>query len=88
MSLPDSPNADVVCLLQKESGLETYAAWYPPVQQTLMCLSKLYRCVEQRVFAGLAQDAVTSCTATVQVTLACPRVSRGLDVPTGLLSCI
>ena len=47
--------------------MDTYAAWFPPVQQTVLCLSKLYRCVEPRVFAGLAQDAVTSCTASVQV---------------------
>lgn len=59
-------------VVQKESGAETYPSWYPPVQHTLMCLSKLYRCVEARVFAGLAQDAVTSCTAAVQVGLLLP----------------
>ena len=53
--------------LQKESGLDSYNAWYPPVRETLTCLSKLYRCVEPRVFAGLAQDAVTACTSAVQV---------------------
>lgn len=52
---------------RRESSADTYAAWYPTVQRTLTCLSKLYRCVESRVFAGLAQDAVTSCTAAVQV---------------------
>ena len=53
--------------MQKESGLESYKTWYPPVRETLSCLSKLYRCVEGRVFAGLAQDAVTACTSSVQV---------------------
>ena len=57
------------CLLQKESSPSAYASWYPPVQQTLLCLSKLYRCVEAKVFAGLAQDAVSSCTKAVQVRL-------------------
>ena len=52
---------------QRESALAAYATWYPPVQQTLLCLSKLYRCVEPRVFAGLAQDAVSSCALAVQV---------------------
>ena len=60
---------EVICLLQKESSPGAYASWYPPVQQTLLCLSKLYRCVEARVFAGLAQDAVSSCTKAVQVRL-------------------
>lgn len=53
--------------MQRESSLNAYTTWYPPVQQTLLCLSKLYRCVEAKVFAGLAQDAVSSCAATVQV---------------------
>ena len=44
-----------------------YSTWYPPVQQTLLCLSKLYTCVEHRVFAGLAQDAIAACTEAVQV---------------------
>ncbi|EIE20882.1 Sec34-domain-containing protein [Coccomyxa subellipsoidea C-169] len=48
-------------------SLNAYTTWYPPVQQTLLCLSKLYRCVEAKVFAGLAQDAVSSCAATVQM---------------------
>ena len=42
------------------------------MQQTLLCLSKLYRCVEPKVFAGLAQDAVSSCALAVQVCGSCP----------------
>lgn len=40
--------------------------WYPPVYSTLLCLSKLYRAVDQRIFAGLAQEAVSACTTSVQ----------------------
>lgn len=53
--------------MQRESAMNTYGTWYPPVQQTLTCLSKLYRTVEHKVFAGLAQDAIAACTAAVQV---------------------
>ena len=60
-------SCQTACLLQRESAPSAYASWYPPVQQTLLCLSKLYRCVEAKVFAGLAQDAVSSCTKAVQV---------------------
>ena len=60
-------NTEGLSILQKESSPSAYASWYPPVQQMLLCLSKLYRCVETRVFAGLAQDAVSSCTKAVQV---------------------
>jgi hypothetical protein len=40
--------------------------WYPPVRSTLLLLSKLYRCIDARIFAGLAQEAVAACTACVQ----------------------
>lgn len=50
-----------------ESGLENFSAWYPPVQQTLLCLSKLYRCVDAKIFGGMAQEAVSSCAASVKV---------------------
>ncbi len=51
---------------QKESTLNAYTAWYPPVQQTLLCLSKMYRCIDARIFGGLAQEAVSAATATAQ----------------------
>ena len=34
------------------------AMWYPTVRRTLLCLSKLYRCVERPTFEGLAQEAL------------------------------
>lgn len=43
-----------------------YYGWYPPVQMTLVCLSKLYRCLDSRVFSGLAQDAVASAAEAIQ----------------------
>mmetsp|Transcript_26484 Transcript_26484/g.67336 ORF Transcript_26484/g.67336 Transcript_26484/m.67336 type:complete len:817 (-) Transcript_26484:272-2722(-) len=43
-----------------------YAALYPPLRSTLLCLSKLYRAVDGRTFGGLAQEAVAACTSSVQ----------------------
>lgn len=34
------------------------AMWYPTIRRTLLCLSKLYRCVERPTFEGLAQEAL------------------------------
>ena len=39
---------------------------YPPVQSTLVCLSKLYRAVDVRTFGGLAQEAISACTLSIQ----------------------
>lgn len=53
--------------MQMESDLEAYRVWYPPVRSSLLCLSKLYGCVDPKIFNGLAQDAVHAATASVQV---------------------
>jgi len=41
--------------------------WYPPVKHTLSCLAMLYRCVEERTFAGLAHEAVQLCIEAIQI---------------------
>lgn len=41
-------------------------AWYPPLRNTLLVLSKLYRAVDARIFSGLAQEAVAAATGSVQ----------------------
>ncbi|KAL6519237.1 Golgi transport complex subunit 3 [Orobanche gracilis] len=39
--------------------------WYPPLEKTITCLSKLYRCLEPAVFTGLAQEAVEVCSLSI-----------------------
>ncbi len=39
--------------------------WYPPVRRTLVCLSKLYRCLEREIFQGLSQEALVACMDSV-----------------------
>ncbi|KAJ6891360.1 hypothetical protein NC651_024759 [Populus alba x Populus x berolinensis] len=45
---------------------DVFKTWYPPVERTLSCLSKLYRCLEPSVFTGLAQEAVEVCSDSIQ----------------------
>ncbi len=45
---------------------EAFRSQYPPVQRTLLLLSKLYRAVDARIFNGLAHEAVLAATASVQ----------------------
>ncbi|KAG4378467.1 hypothetical protein GLYMA_17G045100v4 [Glycine max] len=45
---------------------DIFKTWYPPLEKTLSCLSKLYRCLESAVFTGLAQEAVEVCSTSIQ----------------------
>ncbi|XAR53530.1 hypothetical protein NMG60_11022121 [Bertholletia excelsa] len=40
--------------------------WYPPLEKTLSCLSKLYQSLDSEVFTGLAQEAVEVCSISIQ----------------------
>ncbi|XP_077236497.1 sec34-like family protein isoform X2 [Tasmannia lanceolata] len=45
---------------------DIFKTLYPPLEKTLSCLSKLYRCLESAVFTGLAQEAVEVCSLSIQ----------------------
>lgn len=43
------------------SPADLHGFWYPPVRRTVMCLSKLYKCLDATIFQGLAQDILAMC---------------------------
>ncbi len=45
-----------------EAGKADLSNLYPAVQNTLLCLSKTYGCLELKTFGGLAQEAIQYCT--------------------------
>ncbi|KAK9075190.1 hypothetical protein SSX86_003511 [Deinandra increscens subsp. villosa] len=49
-----------------DQSLDVFKTWYPPLEKTVSCLSKLYNCLEQAVFTGLAQEAVEFCSLSIQ----------------------
>ncbi|XP_010261687.1 PREDICTED: conserved oligomeric Golgi complex subunit 3 isoform X3 [Nelumbo nucifera] len=49
-----------------DENSDVFKTWYPPLEKTLSCLSKLYRCLEPAVFTGLAQEAVEVCSISIQ----------------------
>ncbi|KAL4178866.1 hypothetical protein AMTRI_Chr13g84320 [Amborella trichopoda] len=49
-----------------DENSDIFKTWYPPLEKTLSCLSKLYRCLEPPVFTGLAQDTVEVCSTSLQ----------------------
>lgn len=40
---------------QVDDNSDIFKSWYPPLEKTVSCLSKLYHCLEPAVFTGLAQ---------------------------------
>nr|GMC77330.1 conserved oligomeric Golgi complex subunit 3 isoform X1 [Ipomoea batatas] len=57
-------------LAQRDSKLladqNAIKMWYPPLEKTVSCLSKLYNSLEPAVFTGLAQEAVEVCSLSIQ----------------------
>ncbi|CAD6265300.1 unnamed protein product [Miscanthus lutarioriparius] len=49
-----------------DDNSDIYVTWYRPLEKTVSCLSKLYRCLEPSVFTGLAQEAVEVCSTSLQ----------------------
>ncbi|XP_037284868.2 conserved oligomeric Golgi complex subunit 3 isoform X2 [Rhipicephalus microplus] len=43
------------------SPADLHGMWYPTVRRTLVCLSKLYRCVDKTIFQGLSQEVLAAC---------------------------
>ncbi|XP_020664436.3 conserved oligomeric Golgi complex subunit 3 [Pogona vitticeps] len=49
------------------SPADLHGMWYPTVRRTLVCLSKLYRCIDKAVFQGLSQEALSACIQSLLV---------------------
>lgn len=48
-----------------DSPADLHGMWYPTVRRTLVCLSRLYRCVDRPIFQGLSQEALTYCIESI-----------------------
>ncbi|XP_072180236.1 conserved oligomeric Golgi complex subunit 3-like [Diadema setosum] len=49
------------------SPADLHGMWYPTVRRTLVCLSKLYRCIDKSIFQGLSQEILQSCIHSLTV---------------------
>ena len=54
-------NLDIGLVKCSKSPADIYGMWYPTVRRTIMCLTKLYRSMDNVTFQGLAQEAVAGC---------------------------
>lgn len=48
------------------SPADLHGMWYPTVKRTLVCLSRLYFCLDRQTFQGLAQEALAVCVETIE----------------------
>ncbi|CAF1507755.1 unnamed protein product [Didymodactylos carnosus] len=47
------------------SPADLHGMWYPTVRRTLVCLSKLFRCLDRNIFQGLSQETLTMCVQSL-----------------------
>lgn len=48
------------------SPADLHGMWYPTVRRTLVCLSRLYRCVDRPVFQSLSREAIDHCVQSIE----------------------
>eukprot|EP01132_Coremiostelium_polycephalum_P006223 gene6223-7752_t len=67
--IPSSPNSSTTPITSSpnlsSSTKNIYATWYPTLEKSLTCLSKMYLVLENKIFEGLAQEVVEACTFTL-----------------------
>ncbi|XP_046806169.1 conserved oligomeric Golgi complex subunit 3 isoform X2 [Lucilia cuprina] len=61
----DSVDTSVSRVRNMNSPADLHGMWYPTVRRTLVCLSRLYRCVDRPIFQGLSQEALKHCIQSV-----------------------
>ncbi|XP_059609065.1 conserved oligomeric Golgi complex subunit 3 [Phlebotomus argentipes] len=69
----DSINSAAESQMRSRTGnspADLHGMWYPTVRRTLVCLSRLYRCVDRPVFQNLSQEALTYCIQSVSAAAA------------------
>ncbi|XP_039287052.1 conserved oligomeric Golgi complex subunit 3 [Nilaparvata lugens] len=69
ISIGSSTSQEVAHLNSQRNALSSpgdlHGMWYPPLRRTLVCLSRLYRCVERPIFQGLSQEALSLCIQSI-----------------------
>uniref|UniRef100_A0A182I8B5 Conserved oligomeric Golgi complex subunit 3 n=1 Tax=Anopheles arabiensis TaxID=7173 RepID=A0A182I8B5_ANOAR len=68
-SLEATPPSATDSVLKVRTGgsspADMHGMWYPTVRRTLVCLSRLYRCIDKTIFQSLSQQALAHCIYSV-----------------------
>merc|ERR1719150_731946 len=65
------------------SPVDLHGMWYPTVRRTLVCLSRLYRCLEVEIFQGLSQEVLDACIESLEN--ACTQITARKGLRNGQL---
>ena len=60
------------------SPVDLHGMWYPTVRRTLVCLSRLYRCLELEIFQGLSQEVLDACMDSLELASTQITAKKGL----------
>ncbi|XP_015111966.1 conserved oligomeric Golgi complex subunit 3 [Diachasma alloeum] len=62
LSAPSSSSFNLIT----NSPADLHGMWYPTVRRTLVCLSRLYRCLDRPVFQSLSREAINFCIESIE----------------------
>ncbi|RWS30992.1 conserved oligomeric Golgi complex subunit 3-like protein [Leptotrombidium deliense] len=65
------------------SPADVHGMWYPTVRRAIMCLTKLYRALDNEAFQGLAQEVISGCLESLETAM--EHISRNKSAADGYL---
>uniref|UniRef100_A0A7E4W7S3 Conserved oligomeric Golgi complex subunit 3 n=1 Tax=Panagrellus redivivus TaxID=6233 RepID=A0A7E4W7S3_PANRE len=61
-----SPSGNRKPSTHSTSAIDLHCLWYPTVRRTIVCLSKLYKCLDQSVFMSISRELLDQCAQSLE----------------------